>query len=406
MENTRAWLQSIRDEIEPSMTELDAELVGVAAHLHAHPETRFEEVEASRLLTERLREHGFEVKRGFAGLDTAFVGRWESSPGTDAPTIAIFCEYDALEGIGHGCGHNIIAACGLGAAIIAKTWLSQHPETPGRLVVVGSPGEEGGAGKVPMIEAGVLDGVDAAMMIHPLFCDLVDMRSLGRSALDISFDGRASHASGSPHDGINALDAATLTLTAIGLLRQQMRSDARVHGIISDGGQAPNIIPEHTALRVFVRTPGSQEDLRSLTERVSNCARGAALATGCTVRIDEETPAYLPMRQNRALGEVAWHAFETIGRTPIEPYAGMGAGSTDMGNVSLRVPSIHPVIRLGDGLNMHTREFSEAAGGPEAAGTVRDGARILGLTAIRAFADPALLTQAREEFQRTPATRS
>ena len=402
MQDTASWIQELRAEVDAASPGLDAELAQVAAHLHAHPETRFEEFEAARVLTQQLEDHGFSVQRGYAGLDTAFLGSWESAAATaDAPTIAIFCEYDALEGIGHGCGHNIIAACGLGAAIIAKEWLERHPEVPAKLLVAGSPGEEGGAGKVPMIEAGVLDGVDAAMMIHPLFCDLVPMRSLGRSALDIEFTGRASHASGSPHDGINALDAATLTLTAIGLLRQQMRTDARVHGIITDGGQAPNVIPEHAALRVFVRTLGTQRELEELTERVSNCARGAALATGCTVLVEQRTPAYLPMLQSAALGEIATEAFTAVGRPPIPLYEGMGAGSTDMGNVSQRVPSIHPVIRLGDDLNMHTREFTEAAGGPEAAQTVADGARVLGLTAIRAFAFPEVLAEAKREFERS-----
>ena len=391
-----AAVPAVLAELAPLVEARLDRLVDVAADLHAHPEIRFTEVHAAERLTAELEDSGFAVQRGFAGLETAFTGRW-SAPGSgdDAPTVAVFLEYDALEEIGHACGHNVIAACGLGAAQAVKAALEDSP-VPAHLLVVGSPGEEGAAGKVPMIDGGVLDGVDLAMMVHPSGSDAVRGSSLSRVALDVDFQGVASHAAGAPERGRNALDAATLSLTAIGLLRQQLTDDARVHAIVTDGGQAPNIIPEHAALRVFVRAGDRDHLLTDVVPRVRACFEGAAIATGTTVGIAENTPAYFSMRANDALSDVAEAAYAELGRE-LDPVPGL-AGSTDMGNVSHVVPSIHPMICLARDVSPHTREFAAAAAGPDVPATVRDGALVLAVTALTAFRDPAVVTAARAGF--------
>jgi amidohydrolase len=396
---TTTPIAAIIEELRPLLDTRRATLVDVAADLHAHPEIRFTEVRAAARLTAELEQAGFAVTRGYAGLATAFVARWSTAdPRADAgeaPTIAVFCEYDALEGIGHGCGHNIIAAAGLGAGLLAKDALEQAP-VAANLVVIGSPGEEGAAGKVPMIDAGVLDGVDLAIMVHPAGINAIDGSSLSRIALDVDFDGRASHAAASPELGINALDAATLSLTAIGLLRQQLTDDARVHAIIVDGGQAPNIIPEHASLRAFIRAQDREHLLENVVPRVRACFEGAAIATGASVRAVENTPPYFSLVQNPTLVELAGDAYRALGREPrLNAPAG---GSTDMGNVSQVVPSIHPMIELEPELTAHTREFAAAANGPHAEAAITDGATMLAALALAAFRDTAIVERAQAEF--------
>ncbi|GAA3657047.1 amidohydrolase [Microbacterium marinilacus] len=389
-------VEHIVDELAALLGPSLPQLVDVAADLHAHPEIRFTEVHAAERLTAELEAAGFAVTRGFAGLETAFVGRWSTPDAEDStPTIAVFCEYDALEGIGHACGHNVIAAAGLGAGLLLKAALEAAPGTPARIVVIGSPGEEGAAGKVPMIDAGVLDGIDLAIMVHPSAHNSVDGTTLSRVALDVEFTGRASHAAASPELGVNALDAATLSLTAIGLLRQQLTDDVRVHAIVTDGGQAPNIIPEHAALRVFVRAGDRGRLLDDVVPRVRACFEGAALATGTQVLIEERTPPYFSLKSNPVLADLARVAYERLGR---EVETAPITGSTDMGNVSHVVPSIHPMVRLiPDGVP-HTREFAAAAGGPEAEPAIADGAVMLAATALAVFREPALAEQARRAF--------
>ncbi|GAB3267743.1 M20 family metallopeptidase [Arthrobacter pigmenti] len=395
---TIANLSGLVDEVKGKLSQHLPMLTDVAADIHANPEIRFTEVHAAKRLSKELESRGFSVERGFAGLETAFVGRWATSDADDdSPTIAIFCEYDALEGIGHACGHNIIAACGLGAGLLVKDALEAAPGTPAKVVVVGSPGEEGAAGKVPMIAGGVLDDIDLALMVHPTGEDQVNVSTLARVALDVSFKGRASHAAAAPELGRNALDAATLALNAIGLLRQQIPDGVRIHTIITDGGQAPNIIPEHTGLRAFVRAGDSDYLLSDIVPRVKKCIEGAAIATDCEATVEENTPPYLSLVSNPVLVEIADEAFRLLGRTPGE---GGPVGSTDMGNVSQQVPSIHPMICLSPGLTPHTREFASAAGGDAAAKTIADGAVILAATAMAAFREPEIVTAAKEAFEK------
>jgi amidohydrolase len=396
--NTASPIPAILVELTDQLDEVLPGITAVAADLHAHPEIRFEEHHAAQVLSAALETDGFAVQRGMGGLDTAFVGRWSTSSATsESTTIAIFCEFDALEGIGHACGHNIIGAAGLGAGLLTKGWLEEHDDVPANLVVVGSPGEEGGAGKVPMIEAGILDGIDLAVMVHPSNENSVVGSTLARIALDVEFTGRASHAAASPHLGINALDASVLALTAIGLLRQQLTDDVRIHAIVTDGGQAPNIIPEHSQLRVFIRSADQQHLHDNVVPRVRACFEGAAIATGCQVIAEERTPPYEALMQNPVLAGLAGDAFTQLGRITAPPTSPLG--STDMGNVSRRVPGIHPMIQLTPDVTAHTREFAEAAGSPVAEGVVKDGALILAATAVAAFADRDIVERAKVAFE-------
>lgn len=387
-------MERLRENHLPSREDM---LTDVAADIHAHPEIRFTERHAASRLTHELEQAGFTVQRGFAGLDTAFVGRWSTPDATDqSPAIAFFCEYDALEDIGHACGHNIIAASGLGGGVLTKDALEAEANTPAHVVVIGSPGEEGAAGKVPMIEGGVLEDIDLAMMVHPAGWNDVGFQAMARVALDVDFTGKASHAAASPEEGINALDAVTLSLTAIGLLRQQTVEGSRIHSIVTNGGQAPNIIPESAGLRVFVRASERDYLMNTLVPQVQRCFEGAALATGCQVNIAENTPAYLSMVTNPVLARLAREGFAAVGRTEDERHG--ASGSTDMGNVSHVVPSMHPMLNLATGVPNHTREFTTAAGGPNAAATIVDGALILASTALECFWDPGLIEQAQAAF--------
>lgn len=390
---------SFLEALRPYVEEIGDELVVASHEIHERPEIRFEEAFASELLASKLEEHGFAVERGAADLPTAFVGRATNAEGSaDAPTVAVFCEYDALEGLGHACGHNIIATAGLGAAIATKRWLEDHPEHPGRLVVLGSPGEEGGGGKEYLVRGGYLEGVDAAMMVHPGGEDRAAKKGFARVALEVEFTGKPAHAAAHPHEGINALDAANLTLVAIGLLRQQIRPDSRIHAIITDGGQAPNIIPERASLRMYVRSLETAYLNERLVPAVENCVLGAALATGAEARIEQPAPAYKDMKSNGVLVRLSEANLGALGREVAGDPADGGMGSTDMGNVSHVVPSVHPFMRLVPGLTMHTREAAEAAASPEGDRAVTEGALELAMTAVELYSRPDLLSAVKTGF--------
>ena len=392
------------EKLRPYVEEVEQELLEVSHRIHERPEIRFEEEFASTLLTEKLEEHGFEVERGVANLPTAFSATTSNVREVDeeVPTIGVFCEYDALEGLGHGCGHNIIATTGLGAAIATKRWLEEHPEIPGRLVALGSPGEEGGGGKAYMIEGGCLEGVDAALMIHPAGENRGAKAFLARVALEVNFTGKPAHAAAAPYEGVNALDAANLTLVAIGLLRQQIRPDSRIHAIITDGGQAPNIIPEQAALRMYVRSPDNEYLKERLMPAVEDCVRGAALATGAEAEIIRPVPAYESLKLNGPLVRLSEANLKALGREVAEGEAS-GSGSTDMGNVSQVVPSAHPYIELVPGLALHTEQTTEAAASAAGDKTVVDGALEIAMTAVELYSRPELLDAAKEDFKAAEA---
>ncbi len=315
--------------------------------------------------------------------------------------IAVFCEFDALPGIGHACGHNIIATAGAGAAAAAARVLA-GPEAAGQpagtLVVLGSPGEEGGGGKVRLVEAGELADVDAAVMVHPAGFDSVARTNLGRISLRATFTGHASHAAAAPELGRNALDAATLLLVAVGLLRQQVRADSRIHAKVAEGGDSINVIPERSVVELFIRSPDAAYLRGRLLDAVRDCVAGSALATGCTWELAKPAPAYDPVLPNPVLAELAAAAFAETGRE-VDPAAVSGnAGSTDMGNVSQVVPALHPYLRVVPGVAIHTRDFAAAARGEDGDRAVLDGAVLLGTMAGALLTRPALVSAAQAAF--------
>ena len=360
-------------------------LLAVSHDIHAHPEENFAEHHAHDLLTTALADEGFEVTRGAFDIPTAFEATW----GTDGPIVAVFCEYDALPSIGHACGHNIIAAAGLGAALGAATVADS---LGGRLRILGSPAEEGGGGKVFMIERGALDGVDAAMMIHPADVDLRWMTAIAIQQLTITWTGRAAHAAAHPWDGRNALDAAVLGYMNVAALRQHIRPDERVHGIFTDGGDKPNIVPASASMHWFVRA-GDMDRLELLKPRVLAALTAGGEATGCDVTHEWLEPAYADLRRNRPFEDLYATNSAALGRSVVEPGEDGGVvGSTDMGNVSQVVPSIHPMVAVAPrGIGIHTPGFTECAASPEGDRGVLDGAKAMAHTIVDLWSSPEVL---------------
>ncbi|MGV3072512.1 M20 family metallopeptidase [Corynebacterium phoceense] len=396
---TAAW-----DLIEKCVEDLTDTLNHIVADLHAHPETAFEEYRSSALLADIIEERGFAVTRGAYGVETAFEASWQSLDFDESkhPTVAILAEYDALPGIGHACGHNIIAAAGVGAFLALTAALQRMVTVPaGRIVVLGTPAEEGHTGKEYMIRGGALDGVDCAMMVHGFGYDIASHVWLGRRSATITFEGVPAHASSSPFMGRNALDAAALAYQGLGLLRQQMPPGDRLHAIIEDGGDSPNVIPRHASLNLYVRS-GEVETLLDLSRRVDDIMHGAALMSGCGYRVEWDlNPMSLPVRNNEALAQ-RWARTQSLrGRVALP--AGVVpetlAASTDFGNVSHLVPGIHPVIKVSpDDVALHTEAFREWAISDNARTAAADAAVGLAQTAFDVLADPELLDAARAEF--------
>ncbi|MFN2227787.1 MAG: M20 family metallopeptidase [Anaerolineae bacterium] len=384
--------EHVRREIDARRTEL----IHIADTIHAQPEIAFEEFQAAALLANVLEENAFRVERGVAGIETAFVATLHGSQ--NGPTIAILAEYDALPNLGHACGHNLIAAAALGAGLALKTVL---PELGGTVQVIGTPAEEGGGGKAIMVKAGVFDNVHAAMMFHPSGKNLTRRRSLTSYKIGIEFHGKPAHAAARPDEGINALDALILTYNGINALRQHLRDDARVHGIITHGGEAPNIVPEYAAARFYVRA-ADVPYTRVVIDKVHACARGAALATGARLEFGEFAPHYENRLPNPVLSDL-WEAnMAVFGLTLDEPDERMG--SSDIGNVSQVVPAIHPYIAIGpQDLGGHTAEFCAAAASPAGHEGMIVAAKLLAMTAVDLLAEPGHLTRAEEAFARQKA---
>jgi amidohydrolase len=360
------------------------ELVSLARRIHQHPELRFEEHQASAWLSEYLTASGHSVERGVAGLPTAFRAR--AGKGA-SPRVAILAEYDALPGVGHACGHNLIAAGAVGAFVAAASVVER---VGGEVVLLGTPAEEGGGGKITMIEAGLFEGVDAAMMYHPFDRDLLTHTTLASLWLTFHFTGVPSHAAIAPHAGRSALTACLDTFRLVDGQRVHFRDGARVHGFILDGGQAVNIIPERAACEMSVRALDEAElvRVRGIVER---CARAAAMASDVEVQI-ELREGYLDMVNNVPLARRFGAHLEALGRSPRERDDRVGAGSTDMGDVSHAVPSIHPWLAIVDegAALCHEVRFAEAAGADEGGRTALVAAKALARTAVDFLADAEL----------------
>jgi amidohydrolase len=373
------------------------ELEALSHKIHDTPELAFEEVKASAWLADFLAKHGARVERGVGGLSTAFRATIDGTgPG---PTVAIMAEYDALPGIGHACGHNVIATAGTGAGAALAAALGTLPFA-GRIQVIGTPAEEGGAGKVKLLDAGVFKDVDAAMMIHGRCGTQVWRPTLGIIKVKVEYHGQAAHASSWPWRGVNALNAVIQLFISLDAMRQQLRPDARVHGVITKGGEQANIIPEYTSAEFYLRAI-TVEYCHELLRRFRAAAEGAATATGCRVTVSADPTVHEPLRPNATMSRLFASNLALID-FPEDPDDGQaGYGSTDCGNVSQRLPTIHPYIRISpDGVPGHSRDFAQWARSPLARTGMVAGAKALALTALDLLASPEALALAKQDFDK------
>jgi amidohydrolase len=381
----------MRELILKTIDEAADELIGLARRIHATPEIAFQEEKASQWLSETLERHGFKVQRGVADLPTAF--RAERAAGRGGPSVAFLAEYDALPEIGHACGHNLICTAALGAGIGLAAVASR---VAGKVFVLGTPAEEGGGGKVLMLQRGAFAGIDAALMFHPADYTLTMRASLASYRLRVKFLGKAAHAAAAPYEGINALDALVQMFVNIGLLRQQLRDDARVHGIITYGGAAPNIIPDRAEAAFSVRAVDSAYAAKVL-EKVINCGRAGAAATGATFE-HETQKGYEAMRPNRPLAGAIQRHLQELGWGVDLPPKRARMGSTDMGDVSQRIPSLHPYLAIGKNISGHSVEFREAARSDHGFQAMLTAAKVMALTGLDVMTNPEFLEQVRADF--------
>ena len=384
------------EKLKASVTgEIDAQrpqLSELSLRIHANPELGFHEVKAVAWLTRYLEENGFSIERGICELPTAF----RASYGQGKPAIAILAEYDALPGIGHACGHNIIATCAVGAAVASKLAINQFG---GSILVIGTPAEELYAGKAIMVDRGAFDNVDMAMMVHPGVYNSPTTHALACQNLEVEFFGRAAHAAARPEEGINALEAMLNSFAAINSLRQHIKSTARIHGIITDGGEAANIVPAHSAANFIVRAEDNAY-LDELKKKVLNCFIGAATVSGARLEYKWDEVYYSPMRNNLTLARLFRQNMQSLGRRMQLFNSDIAFGSTDMGNVSQVVPGIHPIVTIApkDVLG-HSPQFAEAAASEAGMCGLVDAAKALAITATDLVADPSIAARVTKEFQ-------
>ncbi|PWC14398.1 amidohydrolase [Brenneria roseae subsp. americana] len=391
---------ALQQRISHSIERYREEYIAIAKDIHAHPETGNNEYYASGLLTALLKKHQFTVTLNVAGHETAFYA--EKDSGKPGPTVAYLAEYDALIEIGHACGHNIIGVTSLAAAIALAEVIDQ---TGGKVVVLGTPAEEGGLRgkgglngnvKARFVEHGFLDDVDAALMVHPSGKTRLTGPTLANNHLYFHFYGKPSHAGSSPHKGVNALDALVLLYNGISVLRQQLPDGVRVHGIITNGGQAPNVIPEYASAHYYIRAK-TREEVVALEPRIRAIADGVALATGTTVKIEHQVGPR-DFRINHTLNAILLEEFTTAGEI-VDQTAKEGLGSTDAGDISHAVPTAHPTIKIGpDDLIGHTVPFREAANSPLGYAALITGAQVLARTGLRLLTDAQLLQDVKDEF--------
>jgi amidohydrolase len=368
------------------------EIIDLSHRIHANPEPAFEEHQAATWVAEVLREHGFEVQHPAGSLATAIRATRRGGRGGDGPRIGILAEYDALPGLGHGCGHNTMAASGVGAAIALAAVAN---DLPGEIVFLGTPAEERGSGKQIMIDDGLFAGIDAALLYHPCDRNHVESHPLASEDVEVVFTGLQSHAAADPWKGRNALDAMIMLFSSVGLWRQQLKPNARVHGIIREGGTAANIIPDRTSAWFMLRS-ADQAYYDEIKTRFTQMCEAAALATGTTVEVSVSGGA-TTMRNNLVLADrfranMAAYGIDDMGDDP-------DAGSTDMGNVSWVCPTIHPELSICDeGVPGHSILFRDASATPRADETTLLAATLVAQTAIELFCDPELVAAAWAEF--------
>jgi amidohydrolase len=381
----------VHQRLREAMSDLAPVLTELSADLHAHPELALAEFHAAERLTTLLEKDGFSVDKGVAGLPTAFV----ASVGQGAPVVAFLCEYDALPGVGHGCGHNLIAAGGVGAAMALHRALGE--ELTGTIRCIGTPGEEGAGGKIIELNAGIFDDVDAALMFHPGDRSLPWRHATAAAHINVTFHGVATHAAGSPTAGRSALAAVVQLFVSIDSLRQFIPEAARIHGIITDGGQAVNIVPERTSAALMVRAL-TRDGVEDLLARLHSCIQAAAMATGTSVDTTVGE-VYAERKNNHTIATRVASHLARLGESMQEPVLRGGTGSSDIGNVSLVLPAIHPYLQIAaEGTPGHSHAMAAAAAGPQAQQRMLHMAEALAATGADLLTDDQMWKAVREEF--------
>ncbi|MEY2553798.1 MAG: hypothetical protein QOC57_1658 [Ilumatobacteraceae bacterium] len=392
-------VEALKTAVCDEVDRIADQLLHASHEIHAHPELNYAEHFAHDLLVEQLQAAGLQPTAHAYGVDTAF----EAAVGESGFNVAVLCEYDALPAIGHACGHNVIATAGLGAGLAAATVAAQ---AGGTLRIMGTPAEEGGGGKIELARRGAFTDVDAAMMVHPADADLIAMDCIALQELHVQFHGKAAHAAAAPWEGRNALDAAVLGYVNIAALRQHIRPSERVHGIITKGGDKANIVPAETEMEWIVRS-ATIESLQPLKQRVLSSLESAATACACTVDHEWHGHTYADMINNGPMVAAYVSNAARVGREVVDP-AALGrrvVGSTDMGNISYLVPSIHPMIKVAaDGVAIHTLEFAEWARSPDGDAAVLDGAKTMAMTIVDLWTSAELRQAATTAFADRPAS--
>ncbi len=384
----------MKNVMKTELKSIEGDLWQICNQLYENPELGDEEYESMKLLVDLLEKHDFQVETGIVGRPTAFKAIYDS--GRPGLAVAFLAEYDALPGIGHGCGHNLIGTMSVGAGIILSKVLH---EIGGRVVVLGTPAEETNGAKVPMSEQGVFDTIDVAMIVHPSDQSYVSGESLAMDAIQFAFSGKASHAAASPEEGINALDGVIQLFNGINALREHLPSDVRIHGIISEGGKAANVVPDYAVAQFYIRAK-KRAYLNEVVEKVKKIANGAALMTGTIVEISNYELSYDEMNTNQALSECFTKNLKLTSKLPIYP-AKQSYGSIDMGNVSQVVPAIHPYIGMNKpGLVAHTEEFRDQTITEDGLETLRSGALALAYTGFDVLSDKKLYESIIKEFKK------
>lgn len=385
-------IDKLKESIVRDVESHSEELRELACRIHANPELGFKEFQASEWLTAFLEKHNFRIERGISGLPTAF----KASYGKGKPEFALLAEYDALPELGHACGHNIIATCAVGAIVAAKLAADEYG---GTVTVIGTPAEELYGGKIVMAEKGAFNDFDFAMMVHPSSEDVATTGALACQNLNVEFIGKPAHAAALPEEGINALDAMILSFNGINSLRQHIRDSSRIHGIITSGGDAPNVVPAYSAGTFIVRA-AERTYLEELKEKVLKCFKAGAEATGAELKYTWDDVCYLPMLNNLQLAGLFAGNMKQLGRNTAVTTGDKAFGSTDMGNVSQIVPSIHAMVSIAepDAL-MHSPEFALAAVSERGLKGMLDAAKAMAMTVAEVLADSEIQARITEEFR-------
>ena len=391
MKDTSLCVQ-LKEEVNREISSICGELIQLSLKIHDNPELGFEEHKAANWLSGYLENRGFSIEKGIGGLSTAFKAVY----GKGKPVVALIAEYDALPELGHACGHNIIATSAVGAAIASRAVVDR---SGGSVAVFGTPAEEIYGGKVTMVNNGVFNEVDMAMIVHPGVRNIVMADSLACQNLDVEFFGKSAHAAAHPEQGINALEAMILSFNSLNSLRQHVKEKSRIHGIITSGGSAANIVPDYSSASFMVRA-AEKSYLEEIKARVLDCFKGAALSTGCRLEYKWGSTIYDPMKNNMLLAQLFSNNLQSLGRK-VEPFElCFGFGSTDMGNISQIVPSIHPMIAIAPiGTSLHSVEFAQAAASESGHNGLVDAAKAMAMTVVDILCDKELISGIKSEFE-------